>query len=213
VANLDVCGCGYVCEPSTGPGALCVERGEGVQGDRGAQSAQLGAGIISACGARAAYPVFAQWQVLGNVKVGVYVLRALGMSSNTLTLPFFSAFYQLGQNRDDFSYRGGSRAVHRFFFSWSDRGLSSFRGHSHTIARSCMSGVSSVKLLGKLPLLVWERDSLITPAQVTQRSLSRHAVHARSQVVVRGKLPRSLLMFVFLSINMPPHVVCPGWGV
>jgi hypothetical protein len=174
VANLDVCGCGYVCEPSTGPGALCVERGEGVQGDRGAQSAQLGAGIISACGARAAYPVFAQWQVLGNVKVGVYVLRALGMSSNTLTLPFFSAFYQLGQNRDDFSYRGDT--------------------HTPSHARACPG---------------FRQSSCL----VTQRSLSRHAVHARSQVVVRGKLPRSLLMFVFLSINMPPHVVCPGWGV
>lgn len=69
MANLDVYGYGYVRESITRFGAFRVERGEGEQSDRGAQSAQLGAGVVAARCARAACPVFAQRQVLCDVKV------------------------------------------------------------------------------------------------------------------------------------------------
>ena len=94
-------------------------------------------------------PVASTWRRQG----GVYVLRALGMSSNRFVLLFFLAFYQLGQNCNGFSCWGESCAVYRLSmeFWFVDRVLSSCRRHSRIIARSCMSGVLSVKSLGKLP--------------------------------------------------------------
>ena len=67
------------------------------------------------------------------------------------------------------------------------------RASSHARARPGLR--QSSRLVNGL-LVLGERQSH-NPAQVTRRSLAPHAVHARSQVVVRGKSPRSLLA------NMP----------
>lgn len=91
---------------------------------------------------------------LATSRWGVFALRALGMYLTDLLRLFL--FYQLGPDCSGFSCWGALCAVYFPFSPFArlwfvNRVFSSCRRHSRIIVRSCMSGASSVKWLGRLP--------------------------------------------------------------